>query len=234
MSMVSRLRRGLRLSVVLAFVIGAVVVGGAAVASHQFSDVATSNDFHDEIDWLVDSGVTGGCGSGKYCPKGTVTREQMAAFMYRLSHADRTGHFSCAGTTWEALDSDTTFDATDSLRFSTSNTGSNLYRCNVNIPSGAVVTEVLWSVNDSLDGTVSCELWRTNLVSTIGTETLMASAGTSGSAGNHTITDSSITAGTIDNANFAYFLQCELAEPDTTTGLFGASVEYTYEGLPAP
>ncbi|MGQ0607560.1 MAG: hypothetical protein ACT4OQ_03740, partial [Chloroflexota bacterium] len=33
---------------------------------------------------LVDAGVTAGCGSGRYCPKANVTREQMAAFMNRL------------------------------------------------------------------------------------------------------------------------------------------------------
>ncbi|MGH2386477.1 MAG: S-layer homology domain-containing protein [Candidatus Limnocylindria bacterium] len=57
---------------------------GIALASHQFSDVPNSNAFHADIDALVDAGVTAGCGSGKYCPKANVTREQMAAFMNRL------------------------------------------------------------------------------------------------------------------------------------------------------
>ena len=57
---------------------------GIVLASHQFSDVPNSNAFHADIDALVDTGVTAGCGSGRYCPKANVTREQMAAFMNRL------------------------------------------------------------------------------------------------------------------------------------------------------
>ena len=57
---------------------------GIVLASHQFSDVPNSNPFHNDIDALVDSGVTAGCGGGKYCPKSAVTREQMAAFLNRL------------------------------------------------------------------------------------------------------------------------------------------------------
>jgi len=61
---------------------------GIALASHQFSDVPDSNPFHDDIDALVDSGVTLGCGGGKYCPKAYVNREQMAAFLNRLGSLD--------------------------------------------------------------------------------------------------------------------------------------------------
>ncbi len=57
---------------------------GIVLASHQFSDVPNSNPFHADIDALADSGVTSGCGNGKYCPKDGVTREQMAAFLNRL------------------------------------------------------------------------------------------------------------------------------------------------------
>jgi hypothetical protein len=66
------------LTAVLAFPLG------IAVASHQFSDVPTSNPFHADIGALVTSGVTSGCGGGRYCPSDSVTREQMAAFMNRL------------------------------------------------------------------------------------------------------------------------------------------------------
>lgn len=57
---------------------------GIVLASHQFGDVPDSNPFHADIDALVDSGVTAGCGGGNYCPKAAVTREQMAAFLNRL------------------------------------------------------------------------------------------------------------------------------------------------------
>ena len=57
---------------------------GVSLASDRFADVPDSNPFHADIDALVVSGVTFGCGGGNYCPKQNVTREQMAAFMNRL------------------------------------------------------------------------------------------------------------------------------------------------------
>lgn len=54
------------------------------LASHQFTDVPDDYPYHADIDALVDSGVTGGCGGGKYCPASYVTRGQMAAFLNRL------------------------------------------------------------------------------------------------------------------------------------------------------
>ncbi|MFQ5516274.1 MAG: S-layer homology domain-containing protein [Acidimicrobiia bacterium] len=57
-------------------------------ASHQFVDVPDSNIFHGDISWLADAGVTLGCNppaNDQYCPKDNVTREQMAAFLRRLS-----------------------------------------------------------------------------------------------------------------------------------------------------
>lgn len=83
--------RGLRLPrpsrpVLLTILVTAVLAFpmGIVLASHQFTDVPNSNAFHNDIDALVDSGVTAGCGGGKYCPKSAVTREQMAAFLNRL------------------------------------------------------------------------------------------------------------------------------------------------------
>lgn len=61
-----------------------VIPAGVVLASHQFSDVPTSHQFHYDIDALVDAGVTAGCGGGKFCPDAFVTRGQMAAFMNRL------------------------------------------------------------------------------------------------------------------------------------------------------
>jgi S-layer homology domain len=55
----------------------------AVQANHLFSDVPTSNTFHAVISTLYGSRITGGCGSGKYCPNAAVTRGQMAAFMVR-------------------------------------------------------------------------------------------------------------------------------------------------------
>ncbi|MGH2357896.1 MAG: S-layer homology domain-containing protein [Candidatus Limnocylindria bacterium] len=42
-----------------------------------------ANPFEDAINRLAASGITGGCAAERYCPDGSVTREQMAAFLHR-------------------------------------------------------------------------------------------------------------------------------------------------------
>jgi hypothetical protein len=44
----------------------------------------TANRHEAAIDRFAAAGMTGGCGSGRYCPRATVTREQMAAFLHRV------------------------------------------------------------------------------------------------------------------------------------------------------
>jgi len=48
-----------------------------------FSDVPTSHPFFQYVEALVKSGVTGGCGAGKYCPDAPLKRGQMAVFLSR-------------------------------------------------------------------------------------------------------------------------------------------------------
>ena len=45
-----------------------------------FSDIAGS-PFYADIMWMAQEGITSGCGSGRFCPKASVTREQMASFL---------------------------------------------------------------------------------------------------------------------------------------------------------
>ncbi len=52
-----------------------------APATPTFNDVATSHPFYQFIEALAASGITGGCGSGSYCPDSPVTRGQMAVFL---------------------------------------------------------------------------------------------------------------------------------------------------------
>ena len=42
------------------------------IASHQFTDVPTSNTFHDDIAAIAEVGVTTGCGPTTYGPKDFV------------------------------------------------------------------------------------------------------------------------------------------------------------------
>lgn len=50
--------------------------------TNYFGDDGTSIHEND-INALAASGITGGCASGRYCPRSNVTREQMAAFLFR-------------------------------------------------------------------------------------------------------------------------------------------------------
>lgn len=48
----------------------------------RFSD-DTGSVHEADINAVALSGITMGCGGTSFCPAGTVTREQMAAFLYR-------------------------------------------------------------------------------------------------------------------------------------------------------
>lgn len=64
------------------------VVAVPVVAGHTFSDVPDTSVFHDDVQWLADTGVTKGCNppaNDLFCPKDKVSREQMAAFLHRFS-----------------------------------------------------------------------------------------------------------------------------------------------------
>jgi hypothetical protein len=57
-------------------------VGG----STGFGDVAANYWAAAWIKQLAAEGITGGCGSGNYCPTGAVTRDQMAVFLLKSRH----------------------------------------------------------------------------------------------------------------------------------------------------
>jgi hypothetical protein len=54
-----------------------------APGSATFGDVPLGHFFFQEIEAMADSGISGGCGSGNFCPDDPVTRAQMAAFLSR-------------------------------------------------------------------------------------------------------------------------------------------------------
>lgn len=61
----------------------------SAFAAQRFRDVPTGYTHAPGISWLVDAGVTAGCGDGtSYCPDEGVTRGQMASFLRRLAGGD--------------------------------------------------------------------------------------------------------------------------------------------------
>ncbi len=57
-------------------------------AASPFADVAASESFCSNTEWLKNRGVTVGCAEGtNFCPFDVVTRAQMALFMNRLADA---------------------------------------------------------------------------------------------------------------------------------------------------
>jgi len=50
-----------------------------------FKDVSTGSAFYTEVTWLASSGVTTGYADGTFRPGNPVTREAMAAFLYRMA-----------------------------------------------------------------------------------------------------------------------------------------------------
>ncbi|QIK63259.1 hypothetical protein G7068_08645 [Leucobacter viscericola] len=61
--------------------------GFVAPPSTRFADITTSSKFYRQIAWMDAAGVSTGVkvgGNTEYQPKGQVTREAMAAFLYRL------------------------------------------------------------------------------------------------------------------------------------------------------
>ena len=50
-------------------------------ATAQFLDVPVGHPQHRFVEALSNAGITGGCGSGNYCPDAALTRGQMAVFL---------------------------------------------------------------------------------------------------------------------------------------------------------
>jgi uncharacterized repeat protein (TIGR03803 family) len=61
-----------------------------------FADVPCPSPFAPWIEALAAEGVTGGCGSGNYCPAIPVTRAQMAVFLLKIEHGGAYAPPACA------------------------------------------------------------------------------------------------------------------------------------------
>jgi hypothetical protein len=55
----------------------------------SFLDVALDHAFSDDVDAMAEAGVIGGYADQTFRPSATVTRQAMAAFLYRLARADQ-------------------------------------------------------------------------------------------------------------------------------------------------
>jgi hypothetical protein len=50
-----------------------------------FADVPPGRFYSDAVDWLLHRGITTGTTAGRYSPDDSVTRAQMATFLWRLA-----------------------------------------------------------------------------------------------------------------------------------------------------
>jgi streptogramin lyase len=62
-----------------------------------FNDVPASHPFAAWIESLAGFKITGGCGSGNYCPENPVTRGQMAVFLLKSEHGSAYVPPACTG-----------------------------------------------------------------------------------------------------------------------------------------
>ena len=56
----------------------------APTTTAAFEDVVADATYGTAVDWLAEQEITLGCTATNYCPDGTVTRAEMAAFLWRL------------------------------------------------------------------------------------------------------------------------------------------------------
>jgi len=69
---------------VLTGVASTIPISAATAAQRSFPDVAISSPFYDAISWLAEQGVTTGYPDGTFRPRNQITREAMAAYLYRM------------------------------------------------------------------------------------------------------------------------------------------------------
>jgi secreted trypsin-like serine protease len=62
----------------------------------NFNDVPGSHAFYPEIAWMVDEGIAAGFSDGGYHPDDPVTRQSMAAFLYRMAGSPNGADPSCS------------------------------------------------------------------------------------------------------------------------------------------
>ncbi|NND01751.1 MAG: hypothetical protein HKN91_03105 [Acidimicrobiia bacterium] len=148
------------------------------------------------------------------------------------------GTFGCAGSSFVPISSTTEHEVSGSMLYRTS--GATRFRCSVNAPDGVTITNVAFSVrdDDATNGVTNCEMWRTDMTSSIGSESNMAAAAsTSGTPGEVVLSDNTIVSPVVNNSTHTYFVQCALNGTNALVGLYGAVIDYTStaaDAAPAP
>jgi hypothetical protein len=225
---------------------GGTVTAGVLVTSADIrDDTIRSSDIHEETITSrdVDNRALTGVDVATNSLTGADLRESSLS---RVPNANRldgldssqlvrksdsfTRHFACAGTAWENSMSAVGYSLEGSLKHSDGSFHA-LFFCSPNLPDGATVTEVSYSVKDSHESyNVECSMWRKNMKTQIGGGVAMTGeVVTSGTPGDVRISERTINFPVIDNARFSYLLACWVGA-DSAIGLYGAIVTYTVSG----
>jgi hypothetical protein len=227
---------------------GGTVTAGVLITSADIEDnTIRSADIHDRtITGLdVDNSTLSGVDVARNSLTGADVNESSLG---KVPNADRldgldstqllrraesfTRHFSCEGTAWENAFSWKDYSFGGAGKIGTGPFPPTYFICNVNIPDGARVTEVSFSLEDShATQDNECSMWRTDLTTVIGNTWPPMAYGvmTSGTPGSVRLSDTTIDFPVVDNSRFAYLLACFVGN-DGQTGLYGATVTYTVRG----
>lgn len=83
-------------------VVAGVLSGASSSAFAQeraaFTDVPSNHQFESDISWLVAQGFTSGYADGTFRPAANVSRQSMAAFLYRYAHPNTAKAPSCSAS----------------------------------------------------------------------------------------------------------------------------------------
>ncbi len=227
---------------------GGTVTAGVLITSADIRDnTIRSADIHDETikSRDVGNGSLGGVDVARNSLTGADVIESSLGNVPNTNRLDGldstqllrkaesfTRHFACAGTAWENAFSWKDYSFAGVGKIGTGTFPPTYFICSVNIPDGARVTEVSFSVWDehaSQDD--QCSMWRTDLTTVIGNTGPPMAYGvmTSGTPGSVRLSDTTIDFPVIDNSRFSYLLACFVGN-DIGTGLHGATVTYTVTG----
>jgi hypothetical protein len=134
---------------------------------------------------------------------------------------------SCPGLAWWPVNSYTVYHSLGTRR--RSSTDGAYFVCNASLPHKAVVTRVRFTLFDNAEGNVNaCALVRVGLTTTTATTAqLMAAVGTTTNVGIQRLVDTTISYATVDNNNYAYYLQCQINTDYFVEGIHGADIQFT-------
>ena len=140
----------------------------------------------------------------------------------------RTGHAGCGGLGFHPITSDITYGSSGASRFASV---AGPFHCNADIPDGATVQEVTFSLSDtSVTERVRGRLLRVDLASGAIVAMTEVETGEADASGEQLLSDVSVTASVVDNATYSYLLEGIIFGTGVDVTFRGATIRYTIPG----